>query len=168
MSSNLLACVCGQVNFINFFFKRWIFIRKVYYCNQSCQRTDWKSHSELCRKTRSDAQNQNNNRKIADPETLFTQTSKRGLAGLQNIGNTCFMNSALQCLSNVYILTKHFLSGTYVNEINENNVLGTSGKLARSYANLLEEVWVESKSHASTWEIKKIIAKLAPQVNELN
>lgn len=74
------------------------------------------------------------------------------------------MNSSLQCLSNIYLLTQYFLSGNYVIEINEKNVLGTGGKLARSYANLLEEVWVGDKSHASTWEIKKIIAKLAPQV----
>lgn len=39
------------------------------------------------------------------------------------------------------------------------------GRLAQSYASLLEEIWVDDKSHASTWELKKIIAKLAPQVN---
>lgn len=33
-----------------------------------------------------------------------------GLHGLQNLGNTCYMNSALQCLSNTPQLSRYFLS----------------------------------------------------------
>lgn len=36
-----------------------------------------------------------------------------GVTGLNNLGNTCFMNSALQCLSNTAPLTDYFLSDQY-------------------------------------------------------
>lgn len=46
-----------------------------------------------------------------------------------NLGNTCFMNSALQCLSNVSPLTEYFLSNKYIKDLNLDNPIGTGIKI---------------------------------------
>lgn len=55
-----------------------------------------------------------------------------GLAGLQNLGNTCFMNSSLQCLAHTPRLVDYFL-GDYAQEINHGNPLGMDVRVAYFY-----------------------------------
>ena len=44
-----------------------------------------------------------------------------GLSGLKNLGNTCYMNTALQCLSHTKPLTTYFLSKKFISDYNNKN-----------------------------------------------
>lgn len=94
----------------------------------------------------------------------ITENSRMGLTGLSNLGNTCFMNSALQCISHTFILTKYFLEDRYKPEINITNVLGTKGKLTEKYSILLKNLWLKTNPVFSPYGIKAALAQLNPMV----
>ncbi|KDN35786.1 cysteine proteinase [Tilletiaria anomala UBC 951] len=88
----------------------------------------------------------------------------RGLVGLQNLGNTCFMNSALQCMSNTLELQQYFVSGVYKQELNSDNPLGMGGALAEAFGSLLEKIWSPNTHGAIVpREFKYAVSRFAPQ-----
>lgn len=45
----------------------------------------------------------------------ITKDSLKGKVGIQNLGNTCYMSSAIQCLSNIYEFSSYFLNNAFNN-----------------------------------------------------
>jgi ubiquitin carboxyl-terminal hydrolase 4/11/15 len=101
-----------------------------------------------------------------------------------NLGNTCFMNSAIQCLSHTPPLIDYFLSGRYKSEINYTNPLGMKvrsafllnciqvvvhlmlslqGMIAVEYGSLLQKLWSGEDRVIVPRDMKYVIAKFAPQ-----
>ena len=81
-----------------------------------------------------------------------------GMTGLDNMGNTCFMNSVLQCLANTRELRDFFLRGRFQKDLNRDNPLGLGGNLAISYAILLKVLWGGSTSSYAPSKLKSLVA----------
>ena len=60
------------------------------------------------------------------------------LSGLVNLGNTCYFNSALQCLIHTDALTGYFLSRDYSKDINTTELKGNGAVIANNYYNLVK------------------------------
>ncbi|XP_062872717.1 ubiquitin carboxyl-terminal hydrolase 32 [Trichomycterus rosablanca] len=91
--------------------------------------------------------------------------TEKGATGLSNLGNTCFMNSSIQCVSNTKPLTDYFITGRHLYELNRTNPLGMRGHMAKCYGDLVQELWSGTQKNIAPLKLRWTIAKYAPRFN---
>ena len=114
--------------------------QKKYYCSLKCKSFDKVFHEDECQYCLANYF-MSMSKQITKP---FMKESAIGLKGIRNIGNTCYMSTALQCISNCAELRNYFLFGTPRKDINKNNVLGYKGLVAYGFEYLIKKLWIDS------------------------
>jgi len=97
--------------------------------------------------------NSQNNKNVQSNNNIGKQYPHK--SGLQNIGQTCYMNATIECLSNIQEITDYLLN------LNE-NFIPTENNLTISYRSLLIELFLSGQKCIVPHVFKSVIGELNP------
>ena len=78
---------------------------------------------------------------IFNGENIKSKTAGKGLCGLENLGNTCYINSILQCLSHTAWLREYMLLDEFRKDVDDTKVQYIS---INEFNKLLRGLWYEN------------------------
>nr|CAD7598003.1 unnamed protein product [Timema genevievae] len=82
----------------------------------------------------------------------------RGLTGLKNLGNSCYMNSIIQCINNTTPLAFYFVEGTYRDDINRSHK--TRGEVVEEVAVVVRALWRGQFRSIACHDLKAVVGRL--------
>lgn len=90
------------------------------------------------------------------------------VCGIQNHGNTCFMNAIIQCLCNTDSLAEYFVMNHYRIDLQRHNKLhakkyGTKGEVTEQFALFLKSLWSCQYTSDISSKFKTLVAKYGHQ-----
>ena len=132
-----------------------------FYCSEYCRNED-KIHLDYHNKIQQFIDYDYKLLKVLHDD-IANYTSSGGIHGFRNLGNTCFMNAGLQCITHCEALSTYFLSGEYKNDnLNSDNEKG----LVQEFERFVSEIWTENNNYTiSPSQMRKKFVELEDEFN---
>ncbi|XP_078030524.1 uncharacterized protein LOC144466858 [Epinephelus lanceolatus] len=86
--------------------------------------------------------------------------NRPGVCGLDNSGNSCYLNAVLQCLCSTVPLVEHLLNQDTRKELGRSKC-----RVAEMFVRLLDEMWQGKSSSCSPVEARSVLCSILPQFN---